>query len=59
MTDYIITVEYKGILQFKTTMKFRQPAFNEDHAAKLIKQHSLYPIDGEIIRIKEAAFKKK
>ena len=60
MEDYIVTVVHpKQSIFDKGITKFRQPANGEIEAKKLVKRHSLFPVGGEIIRVRQAAYKKK
>lgn len=60
MKDFIITVQYQPKTIFdKGKMKFRQPAFNEEDAIKEVKKHSMFPENGEIVKINEAAYKRR
>ena len=59
MKDYIITVRHKMIFSLYKNSKFRIIARGEDEAAKIVKNHPLFPPDGEVVRVREAAYKKK
>jgi hypothetical protein len=59
MTDFIVTVHCTPVKPFdRGIIRFRQPAVNEEHAKRQVMEHSLFPVDGTIVRVKEAAFKK-
>lgn len=58
MNDYIVTVQYDNTSIFKKTEKFRVPANDELDAKQKTLRHPYYPKDGEIIRVRQAAYNK-
>lgn len=62
MAQYIVTVKYNpagsGIFD-KGIEKFRVEATDEEAAKIQAKKHSFFPIGGEIIRVRYAAYKRK
>lgn len=62
MQQYIVTVKYNpdgGGIFDKGIERFRVNANNEEQAKMMAKKHSLFPIDGEIIKVRFAAYKRK
>ena len=58
MDDYIVTVKYDKTSIFEKTNKYRVEAIDELDAKRKILRHPFYPSDGEIIKVKKAAYKK-
>ena len=59
MRDYIIKVRYNHHCLLLNLERFRISANDKEHARELVKCHSQFPKDGEIISVKEAAYKKR
>lgn len=62
MQQYIVTVKYNpagsGIFD-KGIEKFRVDANNEEQAKEMAKKHSFFPVGGEIVKVRYAAYKRK
>lgn len=60
MQQYIVTVKHTPISIFgKPIQKFRVNANGQEQAKEQAKKHPLFPNDGEIIRVRYAAYKKR
>jgi hypothetical protein len=60
MSQFIVTVKYAIKPMFgKDNERFRVEANNEEQATELVKKHSQFPTDGKIIRVRQAAYKRK